>query len=363
MKQINLDAAAGRQNPSSLHGEGVQSARRLAAARELVSQVLACRPDEIIFTSGGTESNNLAIFGLSPKHLVITKLEHASVLEPAKKFKHTLVSVNSDGFLDLEQFKKSLKKNTELVSVIYAHNEIGVIQPIRGLAKIIRQFRQQNKTRTPYLHIDACQAPRYLPLDVQKLGVDLLTLNGGKLGVPGVGLLYVRRGVPLQPLILGGGQENGRRAGTENMVGIEAFAQELARASKNSEKVCKQVSKLQQYFLDKLLKLPGAMPNGARDNRLPNNINISFAGLDGEQIVLELDARGVLVSTGAACNVPDRDASYVIMALGKSREEALSAVRFTLSPETKKSELDYVLKSLSEILPKLNSVKNLNKII
>lgn len=349
MKQIWLDAAAGRHNPSSLHADGVSAARQLAGARERVASVLACRPDEIIFTSGGTESNNLAIFGLRPRHLVTTELEHASVLEPAKQFKTTFLS-------DTRDLTKSLRRQTDLVSVIYAHNEIGTINDIRAMAKIIRQHRQANRSKLkahsyPYLHIDACQASRYLDLNVQKLGVDLMTLNGSKLGVPGVGLLYVRRGVPLQPLLLGGGQEAGRRAGTENVAGIAAFAEALEKAAKNRERESKRVAKLRDYFLKKILQLPGTSLNGPTENRLPNNVNISFAGLSGEQIVLELDAKGVSVSTGAACSV--RDNSRVI----------LDAVRFTLDPETSRSDLDYVLKVLKNILVKLNKVKHLNKII
>lgn len=361
MKQIRrifLDHTAGRGNPSSLHREGVLAAEKLADARRKVAETLHCQPDEIIFTSGGTESNNLAIFGLQPRHLVTTKLEHASILEPAKKFKTTFLPVNSDGLLDLTKFKKSLQKNTELVSVIYAHNEIGVLHDIRAIAKIIRKFKQENKTAMPYFHIDACQAPRYLELNVQKLGVDLLTLNGGKLGVPGAGCLFVRRGIKLRPILLGGGQENGLRSGTENVVGIVKFAKALESAQKTREINNKKVTKLRDYFIAELLKLSGVDvklngPEPKSGNRLANNVNVSFIGLSGEQIVLELDARGVACSTGAACGIPERNSGRAI----------IDAVRFTLSPETKKSDLDYVLQVLPKILQKLNGVKKLNKII
>ena len=346
MKQIYLDHAAGRQNPSSLHTEGVLASKKLAEARKKVAEILYCQPDEIIFTASGTESNNLAIFGLKPRHIITTELEHASVLEPAKKF-------NANFLANISDLKNSLRKQTELVSVIYAHNEIGVINDIREIAKIIRKFRQENKTRYPYLHIDACQAGNYLDLNVQKLGVDLMTLNGSKLGVAGVGCLFIRRGIKISPILLGGGQEGGIRSGTENVAGIIKFARALELAQKNREVNSKKVSKLRDYFISKLLKLKNVKLNGLLESRLPNNINISFSGLLGEQIVLELDARGVACSTGAACSIAERNSS----------RDILDAVRFSLSPETKKSDLDYVLRVLSDILKRLNSVKKLNKII
>lgn len=347
IKRINLDAAAGASNPSSIHREGVLVSQKLAQARARVARVLDCQPDEVIFTGSGTEANNLAIFGSQPRHLITTESEHASVLEPAKRFRNTFLAQVTDSAL-----KKALENQTDLVSVIYAHNEIGTVHDTRAISKIIRKFRLANKTRTPYLHIDACQAARFLDLNVQRLGVDLLTLNGSKLGVPGVGCLFVRRGIRLQPIVLGGGQEQGLRSGTENVAGIVKFARELELANKNWEINNKKVSKLRDYFIKKILKLPGTKLNGPEPTsgaRLANNVNVSFSGLLGEQIVLELDARGVACSTGAACSLP-----------GKNDERAIiDAVRFSLSLETKKSDLNYVLKVLPDILQKLNSVKNL----
>ncbi|MEK7650341.1 MAG: cysteine desulfurase family protein [Patescibacteria group bacterium] len=350
MKQIYLDSAAGQDNPSSLHQEGILAARKLDQARRKVAEILHAQPDEIIFTSGGTESNNLAIFGLKPRHLITTDLEHASVLEPAKKFNASFIS-------NISELKNNLKKQTDLVSVIYAHNEIGVINNIREVAKVIRKFRLANKSRTPYLHTDACQAAKYLDLNVQKLGVDLLTLNGAKIGVAGVGCLFVRRGIKILPVLLGGGQERGLRSGTENVAGIIKFARALELAQKNREMNNQKVSKLRDYFIVKLLKLKNVKLNGPeitenkKEVRLANNVSVSFAGLLGEQIVLELDAKGIACSTGAACSLQTHD-------LIKTDS---SAVRFSLSPETKKSDLDYVLRVLPDILKKLNSVKKLNK--
>ena len=347
MKQIFLDVAAGTQNPSSLHAGGVLAKMKLEKARAKVARVLFSQPDEIIFTSGGTEGNNLAVFGLRPRHLVTTELEHASILEPAGTLNVTFLN-------DLSKLEKSLRYDTDLVSVIYAHNETGAIQPIREVAKTIRKFRQKNKTQRPYLHVDACQAPRYLDLNVQKLGVDLMTLNGSKLGVPGVGCLFVRRGISLKPILLGGGQEKGLRSGTQNVAGVIKFAKALELASKNRDEESKKVFKLRDYFISGLLKLPGAKLNGPGGEwRLANNVNISFDGLLGEQIVLELDAKGVAVSTGSACSIPVRNDPRAI----------INSVRFSLAPETRKKDLDYVLRILPKILEKLYDVRDLNKII
>ncbi|MCC6290481.1 cysteine desulfurase [Candidatus Nomurabacteria bacterium] len=347
MKQIFLDAAAGPRNPSSLHASGVVAKIKLEKARDKVARVLFSQPDEIIFTSGGTEGNNLAIFGLRPRHLIVTELEHASVLEPA-------ATLNATFLKDISSLKESLRRETDLVSIIYAHNETGVILPIREVAKSVRKFRQKNKTHQPYLHIDACQAPRYLDLNVQKLGVDLMTLNGSKLGVPGVGCLFVRRGVSLSPVFLGGGQEKGLRSGTENVEGITRFARALELASKNRNRESKRVAKLRDYFISELLKLPGVKLNGPEGEwRLANNVNVSFDGLLGEQIALELDAKGVAVSTGSACSISARNNSHVI----------INSVRFSLATETRKKDLDYVLKVLPRILEKLERVRVLNKII
>ncbi|MBI2099991.1 MAG: aminotransferase class V-fold PLP-dependent enzyme, partial [Candidatus Vogelbacteria bacterium] len=247
-KRVYLDAAAGRGNPSSIHAEGVLAAAKLAEARRKVAGVLACQPDEIIFTSGGTESNNLAVFGVGKGHRVFSSIEHSSILQT--DLRATFVPVDADGLVNLKDLKKALRPETVLVSIAYANNEIGTIQPIREIAKIIRHYRKANSSKLtansfPLFHTDACQAPRYLDLNVARLGVDLMSLNGAKVGGPkGVGCLYVRRGIKLQPMLVGGGQERGLRAGTENVEGIIRFAKALEAAAKNREKESKRLSAL-----------------------------------------------------------------------------------------------------------------------
>ncbi len=359
-KRVYLDAAAGRGNPSSIHAEGVLAAAKLAEARRKVAGVLACQPDEIIFTSGGTESNNLAVFGVGKGHRVFSSIEHSSILQT--DLRATFVPVDADGLVNLKDLKKALRPETVLVSIAYANNEIGTIQPIREIAKIIRHYRKANSSKLtansfPLFHTDACQAPRYLDLNVARLGVDLMSLNGAKVGGPkGVGCLYVRRGIKLQPMLVGGGQERGLRAGTENVEGIIRFAKALEAAAKNREKESKRLSALRDYFISKLLKNSGTELNGSPAARLPNNINISFQDVLAEQLVIELDAKGVAASTGSACSAQTKDESYVIIALGKSTAEAQNSIRFTLGPEMTKSDINYVLKVLPLIIKKIRSV-------
>ena len=389
--------AANFANPASLHKEGGVAARALAEARARIAKCLGAHPDEIIFTSGGTEANNLAIFGavelghqvskwdsvtwtpgVQVTGLVSTAIEHVSVLEPAKKLAQrglavTYLSVNREGVVDLKKLKTSLTAETPLVSIIYAHNEIGIIQPVKEIIKVIRHFRKNNTNPSslipspfPLLHLDACQAPRFLDINVERLGVDLMTINAGKIyGPRGVGALYVRRGVKLEAQLLGGGQEAGRRAGTEDVAGAIGLATALELCEKNKKAENAKLGKLRDQLITGLLENKGVILNGpstvvseagltpnSHAERLPSNVNVSVAGLEGEQMVIELAALGIACSTGAACAIPDHNDSYVIMALGKSQSEAESAVRFTLDRDTTSADIKYVLKSFNEILKK-----------
>ncbi len=367
MKIINLDAAAGGANPSSIHSSGVAAAAKLAEARESVASDLGAHADEIIFTSGGTEANNLAILGVAKaiksskkNHIITLATEHASVLEPCRAlerwgFDVTYLDVKPDGLIDLTEFKKALRPETVLVSVSYVNNEIGVLQPIREISKIIRRHVEHSVSDRGdaecLLHTDACQAPQFLNLNVAQLGIDLMTLNGSKLdAAKGVGCLYVKRGVVLEPIIYGGGQERGLRSGTENVPAITIFAKSLSVATKKSEKESARLTKLRDYFIKKLLKFDGVTLNGSATARIANNVNVSFKNADSEYIVLSLDAKGVLASSGSACSTQTKDSSYVIQALGGGANRASSAVRFSLTPKTSKHDLDYVLKILPEIL-------------
>jgi len=357
-------------NPGSLHLEGVIASKTLAFARDKIAKILDTHSDEIIFTSGGTEGDNLAIIGVargllahkkiaSPGHIITTATEHRAVLEAGAVLERegwavTYAPVDEDGLLNLKAFKEALRPETVLVSVMYANNEIGTIQPIKEVAKILRHFRKERgENRLPYLHTDACQAPRFLPLSVEKLGVDLLTLNGSKIyGPKGVGCLYIKRNTFLNPLLVGGGQELGRRSGTENVAGAVGLATALEIADKEREKESAKLSVLRDYFIEKILILPGTHLNGGQSERLPNNINITFDKVFGELMVLRLDAKGIACSIGSACSSHKKDDRHVIMALGKTANEADNAVRFTLGRATTKKDLDFVIEAIKDILNK-----------
>lgn len=377
---INLDTAAGADNPSSIHAAGRRARQVLNGARLATAQALNAHADEIIFTSGGTEGNNLAIFGVAGQrtHIITSVIEHASILEPCRELERrghpvTYLPVSREGLVSPTDLAKALRPNTRLVSIGYANNEIGVIQPIRELAKIIRHFKNlkpksYNLEVGPYFHTDACQAPCFLDCRASTLGVDLMTLNSDKIyGPHGVGYLFVHRGVKLSPLFYGGGQERGWRSGTENVLGIAGFAAALTLGVKLRKKESDRLAKLRDYFLDRLLKLPGVTLNGSRTMRLPNNINVSFTDADSEFVVFNLDAHGVYASSGSACSTSEKPASHVVMSLGhddadgrldstSSARQAETAVRFTLGRDIAKRDLNYVLKILPDILKRARAV-------
>lgn len=371
---IYMDYAASvYPNPSSIHEAGLKSKSLLESARILVSEVLKTQKQNIIFTSGGTESNNLAIMGLvfsvSEKflpHIVTTNIEHASVLETCKLLEKrklaqvTYVKVDNNGIVDPKQIKKALKKNTVLVSVMYANNEIGTIEPISEIAKEIRHYNKQNSKKV-FFHTDAVQAVNYLDLNVEKLGVDMMSLNGSKLEGGGkVGVLFKKKEVPLVKILGGGDQEFGLRPGTEDVDGITRFAKALEEAQRIREKESKRLFKLQNYFLKKLskFKLVDITINGDLKNRLPNNINITINGVPGDLLVLELSSRGVMVSEKSACKSGDGKASYVLKAIRPNLDEKDGYIRFSFGRDTTKKEIDYVFKSLGEVLQKLKKWYN-----
>lgn len=347
-------------NPASLHQGGVAAAAALRAARTSVAESLGAHPDEIIFTSGGTESNNLAILGAPAGEIIISAIEHSSILAPAAIRGALILPVDERGQIKLAEFKKLLGPKTSLVSIIYANNEIGTIQDIKAISKIIRAHRAEYKTTLPYLHIDACQAPRFLNIDVRQLGVDLMTINASKIyGPKGVGALFIKRGVKIKARALGGGQEVDHRAGTENVPGIMGLAAALKLALKQQIKETKKLTPLRDEAIKTILKtIPDTVLNGDPLERLPNNLNFSFTGVLGEQLVLELAALGIAASTGSACAIPKHDDSYVILALGKSKSLAKSAVRFTLGRETTRADLNYLIKSLKNIITKLRTANH-----
>lgn len=349
-------------NPSSFNDAGRESAKELSGARLKIARFLGAHNNEIIFTASGSEANNLAILGTVQcldsknirKKILTTPIEHASVLAPLKKlsrkgFKIDFIKIDREGIVDLVDIENKLSGEIFLISVMYANNEIGTIEPIARIGRLIKEFRKKNKTAFPLFHVDACQAVEYLNLNVNHLNVDLLTFNGSKIyGPRGIGVLYVRNKINLEPLIFGGGQEQDRRAGTENLPAILGLAKAVSLIDK---KESERLSKLRDYFIEKLKSLlPKIKINGAVDSfRLPNNINISIPELDSENILLELDRYGIYAGSGSACTARSVEPSHVIKALAVDNRYLNGVIRFSLGRQTKKGDIDYVL----SILPKV----------
>ena len=353
-------------NPSGLYQQGVLAQQAIETARKSVVQILEALPEEIIFTSGGTESDNLAILGFARahakegKHLITTAIEHHAVLGAMHQlekegFEITYLSPNENGLVSVNQVREALRPDTILVSVMYANNEIGTIEPVSDIGNMVQKYRQETNKAFPVFHTDACQAAGSLELSVEKLHVDLLTLNGSKIyGPKGGGVLYRRRGIKLQPLQFGGSQERSLRPGTEPVAGIVGFSKALEIAQALKEKESKRLQSLRDFFIKEVLvTISGTRLNGHPNERLPNNINISFDRVEGEAMLLYLDHEGVAVSTGSACTSQSLDPSHVLVAIGCSHEQAHSSLRFTLGRSTTKEDLVFVLNALARVVQKL----------
>jgi cysteine desulfurase len=352
-------------NPSSLHFNGRIANGAIEESREVIAKIIGAAKDEIIFTSGGTEADNLAIFGIAREnkdrggHIIVSSIEHKAVLDSCKRlekegFEITYLSVDKNGLISLDELKKSIRPDTILVSIMYANNEIGSIQPIRKISKIIKESKVSN----PIFHSDACQAAGALSLNVKDLGVDALTISSSKVyGPKGVGCLYLRKGCLIEPIIHGGGQERGIRSGTENVASVVGFSEALKIADKKRIVESKRVTLLRDYFLSKIIKnIKGALINGGIKERLPNNINISISGVEGEALLLLLDHKGIACSTGSACSSSDLNPSHVLIKIGTPIELAHCSIRFTLGRYTKKADLDYSVKILSESVKKIRGM-------
>lgn len=356
-------------NPSSFHMPGKEVRDLIEGSRINVANVINARPDEIIFTSGGTESDNMAILGAARqhqetgKHIITTKVEHQAVMEPAYRlekkegFEITYLETDKFGIVSAEEVKKSLRKDTILVSIIFGNNEIGSINPIAEIGKVISAFNKENGTKILF-HTDACQAIGSVEIDVEKLHVDLLTLNAAKIyGPKGVGALYVKRGTKLQPLQFGGHQEFGRRPGTENVIGIIGLGEAIKIAEENREDYAKKTAELRDHLIKGLQEIiTKTRLNGHPEKRLPNNVNISFMDIEGEALLLYMDSKGIAASTGSACTSASLDPSHVITGLGLPYEVAHGSVRFSLGRETTKKDLDYVIKELPPLVEKLRAI-------
>lgn len=358
-------------NPSSLYGAARLTKSALEGARAQVARVLGARVTEIVWTSGGTESVNMAIQGVLRAHTgaswVTTAIEHDAVLgcrEPMERDGHKVatVGVKPTGVVDPRAVVGAVDDSTVLVSVMLANNEIGTIQPVGEIAKSLELIRQDRKKRGVtlplYLHSDVCQAAGYLDLSVTRLGVDLLSLNGSKIyGPRGSGLLYVKYGTKLEPLIYGGGQERGRRSGTENVAAIVGLGEALERVQIKRSDEGKRLALLRDDLLKKLeVSLPSLILNGEMKHRLPNNLNLTFPGLDGQSLVLYLDQAGIQASTGSACSSGDTEPSHVLLAIGRSESEAGASLRLTLGRGTTAEEIAYIAEKLPPIVERLVTI-------
>lgn len=352
-------------NASSLYAAGRRARRALEAARDTAASCLGAQPDEIFFTSGGSESDNWAIKSTArmlkqsgKNHIVTSAFEHPAVLRSCEALKRegfstTYLPVHQDGFVRTEDLEAALRENTALVSVMYANNEVGTIQPVRKIGEICRR-------RGVLFHTDAVQAAGILPIDLQNLKADLMSLSAHKFhGPKGVGLLFVRRGLRLPNLIDGGAQERGMRAGTQNVAGAVGLAVALKEACGNREANFARLTALRNQLIDGILKIEGSALNGGRENRLPGNVNVCFEGVDGETLLLLLDQQGICASSGSACSAGSRNPSHVLKAMGVADDLASGSLRLTLGPQNTEEDVAKLLSVLPAILKKIRSFGNI----
>ncbi len=376
-------------NPSLLYSKGREAKEAVESSRAKIAELIGARPSGIIFTAGGSESVNLAIFGvmracLPPacpvgragresrgklSHLITSAIEHHCVINSFKALegeghRTTFIDVDGEGFINLDKLKKSIRPETILISIMYANNEVGTIEPIAEIGKWLKAENEKRKAKNlPKIlfHTDACQAAGFLDLNVNRLGVDLMSVNGSKIyGPKQSGFLYVRDGVKIKPLIYGGGQERNLRSGTENVPGIVGLAKALELAQKDRLLENKHLIELRDYFIKKILtNISQASLNGpavsSKDEkrRLPNNINLTFQGVEGEALMLYLDSYGICIATGSACATEEGDPSHVLLALGKSKKEALSSIRITLGKQNTKQEVDWSVGIITAVVKEL----------
>jgi len=358
-------------NPSALYSLGRRASKVVNNARKTIAELIGALPENIIFTAGGSEANNLALFGVAKanhhkgKHIISIAIEHHSVLHPLKELKKqgfdiTFIPINKQGIVSAEDITKAIRPETILVSIMFANNEMGAIEPIADIGREILKYRKTNNTNYPLFHSDACQAAGYLDINVEKNHLDLMTVNGSKIyGPKGTGFLYCRRGIKIEPLIFGGSQEKGRRAGTENVSGIIGLAKALELTQINKEKESKRLRELSAYFWDKIQKnIEGVTLNGPKvgAERLPNNLNITFKNIEGEAMLLYLDEYGIMCSTGSACTSESLEPSHVLLAMGIQHEMAHGSLRFTLGHDNSKADIDYIIKYLPAVVRQLREM-------
>ena len=349
-------------NASAVYATGREARRAVEDARKAAAEAIGAQPQEICFTSGGSESDNMAIRGTARalkdkgKHIITTKIEHHAVLNPCKQLQQegyevTFVSPDREGKIDPEDIRKAVRQDTILVSVMTANNEIGTIEPVSEIGRICRE-------NGIVFHTDAVQAAGSLPVNVQETGCDLLSLSAHKFyGPKGVGALYIREGTRLSPLIGGGEQERGLRAGTENVPGIAGLGKAIAMAGENLEQNAKHMCRMRDRLTEGILSaVPGAAINGAMRDRLPNNCSLCFEGIDGEALLLRLDLAGIAASAGSACTAGSREVSHVLKAIGLTEKEAKSSLRLTTGIHTTEEEIDETVKIIGEIVKDLRNM-------
>ena len=352
-------------NASSIYKLGRESKKAVEESREEIARVLNCNPNEIYFTAGGSESDNTAIKGIARanrkkgNHIITSKIEHPAVLETCKTlekegFEVSYISVDEKGIVDLEELKNAIKPTTILITIMFANNEIGTIEPIEEIGKIAKESNI-------YFHTDAVQAVGSINIDVQKLNIDSLSLSGHKFyGPKGIGALYVRKGVQFEKYISGGHQERNKRAGTENVAGIVGIGEALKLAYRDLDKHNKKIKELRDYYIEQVEeKIPYIRINGDMENRLPGNSNISFSFIEGEGLLLNLDLKGICASSGSACTSGSLDPSHVLLAIGLPHEIAHGSLRITIGKYNTKEEIDYLVENLIEIVNRLRDMSPL----
>jgi cysteine desulfurase len=343
-------------NPSASYSSALKTKQALSQARKRLAYWLGAKEAEIIFTAGATEANNLAVQGVMQlypdSNIVVSSIEHESVLAPASSYDVRLVNIHSDGRLDLDDLEQKIDNNTVLVSIMLANNEIGTIEPLKEAAKIITHRRRSRENKLPlYLHSDAAQAANYLDLHAARLGVDMMSINGGKIyGPKQSGALYIKTGVILKPIIQGGGQERNLRSGTENVVGSIGLAAALDKAQTIRHEETYRLKILQQKLIGLLEDNIEALTiNGSLKQRLPNNVHFSLTGKDNERLLFELDELGIMAAAGSACSASSDEPSHVLAALGKSLAEAQSSIRLTLGRQTTIEDITFTARTIASL--------------
>lgn len=348
-------------NPSSMYTIGREAKKAIEEARKRVAILINADPEEIYFTGCGSESDNIALKGTSyanykngKRHIITSKIEHPAILNSCKSlenngFRITYLDVNKDGFINLEQLRNAIRNDTFLISIMFANNEIGTLEPINEISKIAKMYNI-------IFHTDSVQACGNVPIDVKKMGIDMLSLSGHKLYAPkGIGALYVKKGIKFERILDGGHQEKNKRAGTENVAGIVGLGKACELATYNLNSHMNHLEKMRNYYIQQIEeKLLDAKLNGSRERRLPGNANFTFPGLDGEAILLKLDQKGICASSGSACSTGQSSPSHVLTAIGLDEQMAMGALRTTFGEENTKEDIDYLVNNLCQIIEELS---------